>query len=256
MGNIVDFTAGSYLPGVIFEFGSAYDFAVGEFDYQKLDGLKTEEDTINKLRERYDLYSRLSDLLAEQIKLTEDRKAETDSIKLNEIDQILQKNEDRRNGVTTQIEALNNELNRVLSPDKQVSSGRWRLVHNPSSGEAYSNWYQLKYYITPPPSTSEPVFTPDTEEFTALAFSGTQAAVTESVNGYPIAGNIAFPRGFFVGKGANRIKIGVAGAMPVTEAHIGDVVFNSSPATGEPAGWVYAVVTPGGAGEWKPFGML
>ncbi|OWY20851.1 hypothetical protein C7N43_35530 [Sphingobacteriales bacterium UPWRP_1] len=256
-GNLVDFTAGSYMPGVIFEFGSAYDFAIGDFDYARLDGLQTEEDTIAKLRERYDLYSKLSDLLAEQIKLTEDRRTETEVIILAEIDQMLQKNEHRRNSAMTQIEVLNNELNRVPSPDeKQVSLGRWRLVHNPASGEEYSNWYQLKYYIMPPPSSPSepPVFTPAVEGLSALAFSGTQAAATEAVNGYQIAGNIAFPRGFFMGKATNRIRVGVDTGLPTTEAHVGDIVFNSNPAIGQPSGWVYAMVEGGGA--WKSFGNI
>lgn len=252
VGNIVDFTAGSHLPGVIFEFGSENDFSIGNFDYGKLDATNTDEKTISLLRQRYDLYRQSLDLLEEQIQLKEKRVAATDREELEEIDRLLQKNEGRRKDLSIQITFLEETLKDTPNVG-ELSFGRWRLEFNPESEEEYRKWYQLKYYVSPPPTTI-PVYSP-AAIYTAMAFSSTLAASEESINGYPIVGNVAFPLGFFMGRGTNRIKVGVSNEIPTEPANVGDMVFNNNPIVGGPAGWVYAAIASGG-GAWKSFGLV
>ncbi|QQS30723.1 MAG: hypothetical protein IPM47_07285 [Sphingobacteriales bacterium] len=252
MGSIVDFTAGGVFPGVIFEFGANEDFQTGGFPFERLDKEHLDKTKITTLRFRFDLYRQLEELIDQRQKLLEQMDLTTDEEELAEINISLANNQNRKNLINVEIITVNETIEEMKIENLEgVTFGRWRLEFTPEELGEYNNWYRLRYYAQP--MSSIPVLVP-AEVTTGMAFSSIKANLSDNYSGHRLWGHVAFPRGFFMGKGSNRIKIDVANAAPDVPTTIGDIVFNSNPVVGSPIGWVCTHVEVGLA--WRSFGEV
>ncbi|QQS29047.1 MAG: hypothetical protein IPM47_19775 [Sphingobacteriales bacterium] len=253
-GSIVDFTAGGALKGIIFEFGANEDFQTGLFPFERLDNADLDERQISTVRSRFDLYRQLEELIDQRQQLIERLEQTSDEEELAEIKILLGNNQSRKNSVNFEISTVEESIKDIpIGSLDDVLFGRWRLEYTPDQAGAYSNWYRLRYYAQPMLNDPESVLVP-AEVSTGMAFSSTVANTTDNGSGHRLLGYVAFPRGFFIGSGVNRIKIGISDIAPENPTKIGDIIFNSNPAVGSPAGWVCADVGSGTA--WRTFGIV
>ncbi|QQS30724.1 MAG: hypothetical protein IPM47_07290 [Sphingobacteriales bacterium] len=257
MGNIVDFTAGGIFEGIIFEFGANEDFQTVSFPFERLDNELIDERQIATLRYRFDLYHQLEELIDQRQKLIEQMEHTKDKEELAEIKISLANNQNRKNLINLEISAVEEIIKDIpIDTIDGVIFGRWRLEYTPEISGSYKDWYRLRYYAQPKIINQDIFIPPDVEAEvnTGMAFSSNEANLHQENDGYRLLGYVAFPRGFFIGIGSNRIKVGVSDAAPDNPTKLGDIIFNYNPTIGSNVGWICADV--GGGLAWRKFDTI